>query len=170
VSVPAKRPAYEPTRRVLLRPTGYHPDMKRPLTTVAGAVLVFLRVLVGILWLGELALKWDLVATQTAVNVEGLSFAEARGIGLAVVVGIVGLALLIDAVLGILILRGHNWPRVIVMIFAVLSISTAFGAWWLSELEITLATSLLSTALDTLILLALSSRSAAAYARRNEQR
>ena len=51
-----------------------------------------------------------------------------------------------------------------------LSISAAFGSWWLYDLDITLDTSLLSTALDTLILLALSSRSAAAYARRNEQR
>ena len=56
------------------------------------------------------------------------------------------------------------------MFLSVISITSAFLQWWTSDLQITLRTSLLSTALDTLILLALSSRSAAAYARRNEQR
>ncbi|MFH8251301.1 hypothetical protein ACH3VR_13095 [Microbacterium sp. B2969] len=165
----AKRPSYEPARR-LLRPPGYRPDMKRPPTTVAGALLVFLRVVVGLLFLGELALNWNLVATESAVAIDGLTAGEAAGIGLWIVVGIISVVLIFDAVLAVFILRGHNWPRVIVMVFAVLSISAAFGSWWLYDLEITLKTSLLTTALDTLILLALSSRSAAAYARRNEQR
>jgi len=83
---------------------------------------------------------------------------------------IVAVVLLVELVLAVLILRGSNWPRVVVMVFAVMSISSSFVAWWVDDLEITLTTSLLSTALDTLILLALSSRSAAAYARRNERR
>ena len=82
----------------------------------------------------------------------------------------VGVVLLVEAVLALLILRGLNWPRVLVMCFSVVSISSFFTAWWIDDLEITLTTSLLPTALDTLILLALSSRSAAANARRNERR
>lgn len=165
----AKRPAYEPAKR-LLRPTGYNPDMKRPPTTVAGAMLVFLRVIVGFLWIAELLLNWNFVATSTAFDIEGLTSAEADGVGLTVLAVTMGVVLLVDAVFATLILRGHNWPRVVVMAFAVVSISTAFTSWWLSDLDITLWTSLPSTAIDTLILLALSSRSAAAYARRNEQR
>lgn len=166
---PAKRPSYEPARR-LLRPTGYDPEMKRPVTTVAGAVLVFLRAVVGLLFVAELALNWNLVATQSAIAIDGLDDAEAIGVGLTVVLVLVAVVILVDVVFAVFILRGHNWARIIVMIVAVLSISAAFTSWWLEDLEITLKTSLLSTALDTLILLALSSRSAAAYARRNEQR
>jgi glucan phosphoethanolaminetransferase (alkaline phosphatase superfamily) len=165
----AKRPAYEPAKR-LLRPTGYNPDMRRPLTTVTGAVLVFLRVLVGLLWIAEILLNWNLIATQSALDIEGLTSDESAGVGLWILVGVLTVVLVVDAVFAILILRGHNWPRVVVMFFAVVSISSAFVSWWLSELEITITTSFLSTALDTLILLALSSRSAAAYARRNERR
>ena len=169
MSAPEKRPAFEPAKE-LLRPPSYRPDMKRPPTTVAGAVLVFLRVLTGVLWLGELALNWQFVATDAAISLGGLSTSELVGVGLWIIVAIVAVVLLVELVLAVLILRGSNWPRVVVMVFAVISISSSFAAWWVDDLEITLTTSLLSTALDTLILLALSSRSAAAYARRNERR
>ena len=168
MSAPGKRPAFEPAK-TLLRAPGYHPDMKRPATTVTGAVLVLLRVAVGVLWLGELALNWQFVATDVAIDLEGFSTTDV-GVGLWIIVGVVAVVLLIETVLAVLILRGLNWPRVVVMLFAVVSISSAFAAWWIGDLEITFTTSLLSTALDTLILLALSSRSAAAYARRNERR
>ncbi|QIG39246.1 hypothetical protein G5T42_06890 [Microbacterium sp. 4R-513] len=169
MSTPAKRPAYEPPGR-LLRPTGFDPDMKRPVTTVAGAVLVFLRAAVGLLFLAELGLNWNVVAMQSTIEIDGLTDAEAAGVGLTLLL-VIGLVVVVaDVILGIVILRGHNWARVVVMFLSVISIATAFGAWWAEDLEITLKTSLLSTALDTLILLALSSRSAAAYARRHEQR
>jgi hypothetical protein len=56
------------------------------------------------------------------------------------------------------------------MIIAVGSISTSFFAWWVQGQEITLDSTFVSLSLDILVLLALSSRSAAAYARRNERR
>ena len=46
---------------------------------------------------------------------------------------------------------------------------TAFVSWWVRDQEITLQTTLLSLAVDILVLLALSSRSTAAYARRREK-
>ena len=45
---PDKRPAFEPAAR-LLKPTAYDPAMQRPTSTVAGAVLVLLRVVVGVI-------------------------------------------------------------------------------------------------------------------------
>lgn len=164
-----KRAAFEPAAR-LLRPTGYDPEMKRPLSTVAGAVLVFLRAIVGVLWLAELLLNWNLIATQTAIALDGVDVGEQATAGLIVIAAIIAAAMIAEIVLAVFIFRGHNWPRVIVMSFAVISITTAFAAWWADDLEITLKTSLVSTSLDVLVLLALSSRSAAAYARRNERR
>lgn len=169
-AAPNKRPAFEPASE-LLKPVGHDPDMKRPLSTVAGALLVFLRVLAGIVWIGSVLLDWpnwlrDIdVSFDDAVTTPGLTEAS-----LAFVLSAVGVFLLVDGVLAFLILRGANWARVVVMTFSVISISAAFVQWWFDGQEITIATTLLSLGLDILILLALSSRSAAAYARRNESR
>jgi len=54
------------------------------------------------------------------------------------------------------------------MALAVLDITTTFFAWATGAQEITLQGSIFSLAIDTLILLALSSRDAAAYARRRQ--
>ena len=86
-----------------------------------------------------------------------------------VILIVIGAFLLFDAILAILILRGHNWARVVIMTFSALSISASFIQWWAEGQEITITTTLLQLGLDILILLALSSRSAAAYARRNER-
>lgn len=60
-------------------------------------------------------------------------------------------------------------PEVFDASLAAISIVTAFVSWWVRDQEITLQTTLLSLAVDILVLLALSSRSAAAYARRREK-
>ncbi|MET0672712.1 MAG: hypothetical protein ABWY37_04400 [Microbacterium pygmaeum] len=167
---PVKRPAYEPAAR-LLRPTGYDPDMARPITTVAGAVLILLRVLAGILVLVALASGWDSLALDLELGADGSQLTpEIRQFTLVVVLIIGAIVLLADLLLAVFTLRGHNWSRVIVMIISVFSISTSFTAWWVQGQEITLDSTYLSLSLDILILLALSSRSAAAYARRKERR
>lgn len=167
---PRKRPAFEPVSR-LLAPTGYDPDMRRPAPLVAGFVLVLLRVLSGALMLTGLALGWDWLLLDESEDLAGLR--DEPGVGplaimLVVVVGAV--VLLVDLTFAVLVFRGNNVARVIVMLISVVSITTAFGAWWVQGQEITLNTTFISLSLDILILLALSSRGAAAYARRNERR
>ena len=167
---PAKRPAYEPAAR-LMRPTGFDPAMKRPITTVAGAVLVLLRVLAGALVLIDVSLNWDTLAGEVDIAVTDVSFgADARTAALIAVLVVGGVVLLADGLLALLTFRGSNLARVIVMLISVGSICTAFAGWWAGGQEVTLKTTLLSHAFDILVLLALSSRSAAAYARRNERR
>jgi len=169
-NVPQKRPAFEPASE-LLRATTFDPDMKRPLSTVAGAFLVFLRVLTGVVWIAAIAFDFPSVVRDIDVSFDDVvttpQLAEAT---LIVVLSVVGAFLLLDAILALLILRGLNWPRVIVMSFAAISIATSFLQWWDDEEDIRITTTLLGLGLDILILLALSSRSAAAYARRNERR
>ncbi|WP_375385314.1 hypothetical protein [uncultured Microbacterium sp.] len=167
---PGKRPAYEPAAR-LMQPVVYDPEMKRPITTVAGAVLVLLRVIAGALLLTDISFSWKTLASQAdAALTDVVISPELAAAGLTVVVVVGGAALLVDGVLGLLTYRGSNVARVIVMLFSVVSISFSFVSWWTEGQEITLKTSLLSLAFDILVLLALSSRSAAAYARRNERR
>lgn len=167
---PKKRPAYEPPGR-LLKPTGYDPLMRRPATIVAGTALVLLRVLAGVVVLGGLAVGWDAITADPDFVLDGFDPSPAgTQAALWFVLAAGGTVLLIDLLLAILVYRGHNWARVVVMIIAVGSISTSFFAWWVQGQEITLDSTFVSLSLDILVLLALSSRSAAAYARRNERR
>lgn len=174
-TTPEKRPAYEPAAS-LVQPVGYDPDMKRPAATVAGGVLVLLRALAGLGWLVTVALMWDSVVAETVAEVADqpadVQQAVTELMWAALVVLLVGGALVyaVEGLFGVLIMRGRNLPRMIVMFFSVLSISVAFTGWWLQGQDIRIQTTLVTVALDILILLALSSRNAAAYARRNERR
>jgi hypothetical protein len=173
--VPRKRPAFEPPA-ALIEPVHPDPAMRRPASTVAGAALVLLRALAGAVWVVAVAFGWPEwlravsgVFGGDASDTGDLSGAI-EGAGLAVFVGAAAVVLAAEALLGILILGGRNLPRVLVMLFSVFSICTAFVGWWADGQDIRIGTTYVTLALDILILLALSSRSSAAYARRHEAR
>ncbi|SDR75644.1 hypothetical protein [Microterricola viridarii] len=143
---------------------------KRPAPTTMGAVLMCLRALAGVL---VIAVAFgDREDFLNDVIFEGAkATAEERAAASAFVDVLMigyGAWLLFYLVLAWLVLRGVNWARVAAMLFATVSILVSFFEWWQSGLEITLRTTLLSLALDILILLALSSRAARAFARRND--
>lgn len=92
---------------------------------------------------------------------------EDRARAAAAVAGAV--VMVIQVALAILIYVGQNLARVLVMIIATIDIGSAFAAWIARGGSLGLAGTLYALALDVLILLALSSQSAAAYARRNER-
>ena len=167
-TAPEKRPTFEPAP-ALLRPTRYDPAMPRPATIVAGAGLVLLRALAGAIILAGLVNGWDglLGAVDSAVELLGGAFVDYGSLrNVALVVG--ALVLVFQGLLAVLIYLGKNWARVLVMIAATIDIITTFIAWASQQQEITLAGSIFSLALDILILLALSDRRAAAYARRHQ--
>ncbi|MFG6475982.1 hypothetical protein ACFXP7_06290 [Microbacterium sp. P06] len=167
--VPEKRPAFE-VPAALDRPAA-DPAMKRPIATTAGAGLVLLRVAAGVVWTVSVALDWDgWVRSYTGETADAAGLTpDVLGIGLAAFLVVCGLFLLGEAVFGLLILGGRNFPRMVVMIFSTLSISTAFTGWWVQGQDIRLDTTLITLALDILVLLALSSRGAAAYAHRRRR-
>jgi hypothetical protein len=173
--VPAKRPAFE--LPVVPEPPAGDPEMKRPISTTSGAALVLLRVAAGVAWMLWVAFGWEGWLQSYAGELSGDSSGETvgdltpgvLGVSLAVFLIATGLVLAVELTFGLLILRGRNFPRMVVMIISVLSISTAFAGWWVQGQDIRFSTTLLTLALDILVLLALSSRSAAAYARRRER-
>jgi len=169
-NAPDKRPAFEPASQLLRRPEA-DPDMKRPTSTVAGVVLVFLRVLAGLVVLASVVLQWRETIKDIDVTIEGTPSSPeiAQAVLIAVVV-FLGVVLIADSALAFFILIGHNWARVTIMTFSAISITGSFIQWWSENQVISITGSLLTLGLDILILLALSSRSAAAYARRNERR
>ena len=165
---PTKRAAFE-SPVDLVRPVGYDPDMPRPAAISAGAALVMLRVLAGFLWLMALAFNWDVIANDVEIALGDVKLTDgAKTVGLAAILIVGGTATLAEGVLAVLIYRGMNWARVIVMVYAVASISAAFTTWWVGGQDIRIDTTLLTLSLDILVLLALSSRQAAAYAHRRQ--
>ena len=161
-----KRPAFEPPA-LLAEPDAAPATMRRPAATVFGALLVVLRVIAGVVWLASLALQWDrILRDDLHIEIEGASEAEAAEMVLVFILVFGGVILAIDLGLAVLVYFGNNAARLAVMIVATLSITLAATDYFTGGEDITLRTTLITLALDILVLLALSSRAARAYARR----
>lgn len=161
-----KRPAFEPPSE-LVAPVVPPPDMRRPMATMFGALLVVCRVVAGVVWLSVLSAQWDdIVRDELQIEIEGASESEAAAVVLWVILAFGAVILLIDLMLAVLVYRGNNGARLAVMIFATISIIVAAIDYFGEGTEITIRTTLITLALDILVLLALSSRAARAYARR----
>jgi hypothetical protein len=129
-------------------------------------VLVVLRVVAGVVWLIALAAQWDtLVEEEFDVRLEAASAAAASDAALTLVLVVGGTVLAIDLVFAVLIWFGSNWARITVMLFATINITIAAIDSFTGDAEVTIRTTLLTVALDILILLALSSRESRAFAR-----
>ena len=162
-----KRAAFESPVE-LARRQQVEPSMRRPAATVLGTILVVLRALAGVLWLMALALQWRGVLTEDLGVPLGSDAASeaASSAGLTVVLIVGAVLVVFQLMLAAFILRGSNWARITVMVFSTLSITSSAFDYFGADAEITLRTTLLTLALDILVLLALSSGNARAYARR----
>ncbi|MFJ2300789.1 LssY C-terminal domain-containing protein [Oerskovia paurometabola] len=140
---------------------------RRPAATTVGALLVVLGVVADLVWLANLALHWDQTLRSLFLggSVTQADIDEASGPLLVLVVVLLSLVALFQLFLAWRVLRGRNWARDLVMVLAAISTTSSFVGWAVSGNQITLRTTLLTVALDILMLLTLSSRDAAAYAR-----
>ncbi len=159
MSAPHKRAAYE-SGAELLRPPPRDPHMRRPITTSAGASIVLLRAAIALVSVVFVAIDGGFAS----VDMTGVPVGEGRVIALVLIAIVFG----VQVVLGILIFTGHNLARVFVMLIATIDITVAFIGWVDRGGLLRAETAPYTLALDVLVLLALSSRSAAAYARRNQ--
>lgn len=155
-----KRSSFEPATALVGRDAPLAASAKRPLATTLGAVFVMGRAVVGVLWLAAFALVWGDLAAEEGID------PEIAGILLAWVLGAGGVSVVVLVLLGWLIWRGSNTARVLVMLGLTMSITVAAIGYFAEGEEITIHTTLLTVALDILVLLALSSRDARAWARR----
>ncbi len=155
-----KRRASEPVEQLLTRSEGPHvPVHKRPISTSLGAFFVFARGFVGLLWIGAFALVWPEIASEEGVP------EDLRGAIFWIVIVFGGLASLVSMSLAAAVHRGSNWARLLVLFGVTLSIITAAVGYFSNGEKITINTTLLTLALDILVLLALSSRDARTWAR-----
>lgn len=163
---PAKRPAFEPPER-LLRPARHHPGMRRPAAITAGTVLTLLRVLSGGFVLAEILKNWrSLVGSSADLTDLLTSEPEVEQIVRGAIFGFGVVGLLVMLTLAVFIYHGRNWARVLTMALSAASVSMLFAAWWVQGQQIRISSTLPSLSLDILVLLALSSPSAAAYSHR----
>ncbi|GAA3221702.1 LssY C-terminal domain-containing protein [Oerskovia jenensis] len=161
VAVPASSAAVPDDTGTATRP------VHRPAATTVGALLVVLGVVADLVWLANLALHWDQTLRSLFLG-DGVTQAdidEASGPLLVLVVVLLSLVALFQLFLAWRVLRGRNWARDLVMVLAAISTTSSFVGWAVSGNQITFRTTLLTVALDILVLLTLSSRDAAAYAR-----
>ncbi|MDR5701529.1 LssY C-terminal domain-containing protein [Agromyces aerolatus] len=161
-----KRPAFE-SPVVLAAPEAPPASMPRPTATALGAALIVLRVLLGIVWLLALALDWNrIVEDDFGLAPSDDDWAALSGTALTIVLVGGALVLAVQLVFAWLVFLGKNWARIAVMAIAMASITIAALDYFIGVSEITIRTTLLTLACDILVLLALSSRAARAYARR----
>ena len=140
-----------------------------PADTEAQAAKLVDKLLALRIFSGTAVLVAAAFAPEAVVDIEALTDDERSAAVVAAIVTAV-IVLAVDAVLLRLIWVGRNWARVAIMIVTTLAICAAFVGWWDQGQEITVDVGLVPLGLDVLILLALSSRDAAAYARRRQKR
>lgn len=155
-----KRAAIEPASALLSHEAPLPADARRPVSVTLGAAFVLSRAVSATFWLIIIAVVWHEIAAEL-----GLGHGEAVILFwlLAIVNIVTTLVLLLFAWL---IWRGSNAARVITMLVLTFSIIVAAIGHFSYGETITLHTTLLTLALDILILLALSSRDARAWTRR----
>ncbi|MCP2030364.1 hypothetical protein L1277_000428 [Okibacterium sp. HSC-33S16] len=162
----AKRPAFE-SAVVLAEDERAARTAARPVPTTLGAGLIVVRVLLGAVWLLALGLDWNTVLeNDLGIAPSDSDWSAVSGTVLTVVLVLGSLLLAAELVFAWLVSQGSNWARIAVMVVAMGSITTAALDYFLDGQEITIRTTLLTLACDILVLLALSSRSSRAWARR----
>jgi len=156
-----KRAASEPVEVLVAREADEREATgERPLSVTLGALFVFGRGLAGLVWIGAFLLAWPALADEEHVSADERPFVFWLVLSLGVIAALTSLAFAWS------IWRGSNLARVLVMCGVTLSTITAATSYFANGEQITIQTTLLTVALDILVLLALSSRDARAWARR----
>ncbi|WP_336660073.1 hypothetical protein [Leucobacter sp. USHLN153] len=156
---PRKRLAVEPPTALLRQEPAAAPDAKRPPAIAGGAALVLLRSVGGIVWLFGLLRSWPEVRTELDLD------ASQSAVLLGVIIGFEVLWLAVLAAFAWLIWRGSGVARMLAMFWSTVSITASAVTYFTSGQDITIRTTLLTLALDILLLLALSSREARRWTR-----
>ena len=158
----AKRSASESATALFGREPTLPADAPRPGPIVGGTALVLLRATAAIVWSIGFAATWPgtVKSLDLPPDTGDISFV------LWIILGFLGFWTLLLLLLARWLWRGSNRARVAVMIWTTLSIVAAAVGYFAMGEEITVRTTLLTLSLDILVLLALSSRGARAWARR----
>lgn len=146
-----------------IEPEGPAPA-RRPGALTGGAVLVVLRAIGGPIWILGFLRVWPEIRKEFSLD------AEMASAVLAIIVGAVSIWVVVLLVFGFGVWRGSNTARMMTQAWAALSITGSAVAYFAGTDGISVRATLLTLALDILILLALSSRAARAWTRGKSRR
>ncbi|QIM15582.1 hypothetical protein G7067_02790 [Leucobacter insecticola] len=127
---------------------------------------MLLRAVAAVIWSIGFVRTWP----QTLENLNLEEDLEVAQIVLWILLGFGAAWTLFLLLLARWLWRGSNVARLLVMLWSTVSISIAAVDYFVSGAEITVRTTLLTLALDILVMLALSSQGARAWARRPRPR
>lgn len=154
------------------------PPQRRPLATVLGSLLMLARAIAGFVFVAASAntlagivssFVKEVLNEQPEDHPSPVEIATITQVLSGLLIAALVVYLIWHTVyffLMVAVFRGSNVARIVAMFFATVSILLAFLATVSGGEEISFRTSLLSLALDVLILLALSGHDARAFARR----
>lgn len=154
-----KRPAVEPTSALFSRDGTDPSPQKRPGSIISGSTLVLLRALSAVPWMISLFTSRGSIAEEYGISVGDANIIIGIGIGIE------GVWMLMLLVLYWLVWRGGDRARMLVLFGATLSILSTAVTYFAAGAQLAVKTTLLTLALDILILLALSSRDARTWSR-----
>ncbi|MFC4222756.1 LssY C-terminal domain-containing protein [Lysinibacter cavernae] len=142
--------------------------VKRPISTILGAALVFFSALSGFAYATGILLTWDQYRDSLTVLLDDpdLDSTEILNFTVATIVVMSLLGGIFELVFGTLLFRGSSWVRVWLMSVSAFGVVFQAIDFMTGGPSITLSNNLLQVSLYILILVALSSRSARDYARR----
>lgn len=138
------------------------PRRPPPAPVVMGALLLGARLGIVLALVGQLLLSRETVAE--ALSGLRISAGDGNALFVAVLTVLAAIAV-IDALLAVLVYRGHNGARIIAMLVACVAIVLQAFHLDANQPELTLGTTLSGISVDVLLLLALSSERARSYAR-----
>lgn len=159
VTAPRKRTASEPASALFEAEDAVQVDDQRPAALIGGTLLMLARAASSVVW--GVALFAERHDIATALDLEPLEIRVLIGFLLT----IAGLWMLLLILLAWRIWRGSNRARMLVLFGATVSIIFAAIGYFAAGERIAIDTTLLTLALDILILLSLSSREARAWSR-----
>ncbi|QIM17542.1 hypothetical protein G7066_00330 [Leucobacter coleopterorum] len=123
---------------------------------------MLLRAAAAVVWWIAFIREWP----DTIADTDLAQDPDTARILLSILLGLGAVWTLFLVLLARWVWRGSNTARVLVMVWTTLSITVSAIDYFVNGEEITVRTTLLTLALDILVLLALSSRDARAWARR----
>ncbi|MCW2289314.1 hypothetical protein [Leucobacter luti] len=161
---PRKRIAIESATDLLTAEPPRAQTGRRPGALTGGIVLVFLRALGGPLWILGFLTEWPGLRDDFDLD------SESAAVVLGIVIGGVALWALVLLCFAFGLVHGSNTARMLTQFWAAISITAAAITYFSTSESITVRATLLTLALDILILLALSSRNARSWTRGRSRR
>lgn len=164
-----KRGAYELPAVEVLEDGAPVERIKRPTSIVLGVVTTFASALAVAVIVALLALAGP-EEIDAALRRAGSGSFDIDRTGWSLLLGIGVLTAFVPAAVGVLVLRGVDWARLVVLLLGCVSIIVQFVAWWSGHAPIVMGVTLVVTALDILTLLALSGKAARRFSQQDARR